>query len=95
MFDDALKKFQQALQEKLNTFPNAPTVLIGNGTKYIRIIIDRDSHQTVYCFVEKSTGNLLKAASWKAPEPRKHRRGNIYQENNLEGCERYGLTYMR
>jgi hypothetical protein len=32
----------------------------------------------VYCFVDKSNGDILRAATWKAPA--KIARGNIYQD---------------
>jgi hypothetical protein len=53
-----------------------------------------DPHRSVYCFVDKTNGNILKSASWKAPA--KHARGNIFSENNgLENMGPYGAAYLK
>ena len=71
------------------------------GPKFVRIvrvIVRRDSGQIVsrsaHCFIEKETGNILKAAGWKAPE-KKNPRGNVFAENPLQGVTQYGVTYLR
>ena len=47
----------------------------------------------IYVFIEKSTGNIYKAASFSAPA--KHVRGNIYGENPLAGTNEYGADYLK
>lgn len=37
------------------------------GSKYIRVITMNGSSRSAHSFVEKSTGLIWKAASWKAP----------------------------
>lgn len=37
------------------------------GSKNLKLVIRSGQSRSVYCFVEKATGNILKAASWKAP----------------------------
>jgi hypothetical protein len=59
-----------------------------NGQKYVKIIQDGSA----FCFIDKATGDVLKAASWSAPA--KHARGNIYSEKGL-GVDRYGAHYIR
>lgn len=74
-----------------------PTLHIDpNGRKYIRIV-RRDSGATggsVHCFIDTTNGNVLKAASWKAPA--KHARGNIYDvKNGLGLMGPHGPAYLR
>ncbi len=68
-----------------------PTYTIDDGNRYIRVVCN-DSGRRVYCFVDKKSGDVLKAAGWKAPA--KGARGNIFDESN--GCSRitpYGMQY--
>jgi hypothetical protein len=58
----------------------------------VRWRITRD--RSAFCFVDKATGNVLKAASWSAPA--KHARGNIFDESNgLAKIGPYGPAYLR
>jgi hypothetical protein len=62
---------------------------IDGGVKYQRIsVITRhkntagvvtDGQRSVYCFIDLSNGDILKAAGWKAPA--KGARGNIFNDN--------------
>ena len=47
------------------------------GPKYVRIIEARPpgDDRAVFCFLDRSNGDILMAAGWKAPA--KHSRGNI------------------
>ncbi|WP_315782251.1 hypothetical protein [Bradyrhizobium sp. SZCCHNPS1003] len=48
----------------------------------------------VHCFVDKATGDVLKAESWS--KPAEHARGNIFDEHNgLEKMGPYGPAYLR
>jgi hypothetical protein len=57
------------------------------GKKYIRVVVqDMNADGTtakygrsVYCFVDKNTGDIYKSAGWAAPA--KHVRGSIWNEN--------------
>lgn len=40
---------------------------VEEGRKYDRIVVNYNSHRCVFAFVERATGNLLKAATWKVP----------------------------
>ncbi len=70
------------------------------GPKYIKL--SRRGTQpsgSVYCFIERATGNIFKAASWKAPA--KHARGNV-RDVVLYGVRGvnaplnvYGAAYLR
>lgn len=87
--------------DQLKTFPDSPnlrrTLKIGGGRKYIKIVNCRESDDktdSVWGFIDKTNGDVLKAASWKAPA--KHARGNIYDENGGMGSIGvHGPAYMR
>lgn len=101
-FQEALEKWLQRAQEikmkhheKMGfTLPTATLVIMAGGKKYIRIVAREYNESTgyVFCFIERSTGNVLKAASWNAPA--KHARGNIYKVGR-EGITAYGAEYLR
>jgi hypothetical protein len=75
------------------TFP-ADVLSIDDGAKkYARIVKSSPGSRSVYCFVDLATGDILKAASWKAPA--KHARGNIRGTNALAGLTEHGAAYMR
>lgn len=60
------------------------------GRKYAKVVRGGGG---VYCFVDRKTGDVLKAASWKAPA--KHARGSIYAADPLAGVGPYGAAYLR
>jgi hypothetical protein len=71
--------------------PCAWDVTYEEGYKYIRVILvnktgDQTS-KTAWGFIEKHTGDIFRAASWKAP-CLNHTRGRIYDEDN-------GIKYAR
>jgi len=60
------------------------------GRKYIRVI----RGGSVHCFVDMTNGDVLKAASWKAPA--KHARGNIFNiDHGLGSMGEFGPAYLR
>lgn len=77
------------------TLDREPKAVVG-GRKYIKIAsIGPDGEsRSVFCFVNKENGDVLKAAGWKAPA--KGARGNIFDENNgLGRIDQYGPGYNR
>lgn len=71
------------------------------GRKYVKVVrkdvwngkIVEDSG-SAFAFIDKTTGNVLKPASWKAPAAGV--RGNIYNEDRGLNCVgRYGIAYLR
>ena len=84
------------------THLTAPTVGIdGNGKKYLRVSLFRfhDSRgksypESVYFFVDLTNGNLLKPATYKAPEL-KNPRGNVFDKDILTKLTPYGVVYVR
>ena len=99
-FDTALNNWIERAQQiiiddhKKHGFTIPYTVLSidPGGIKFIRIVATYHNNRSVHCFIERSTGNVLKAASWKAPA--KHARGNIFQVGR-EGVGAYGANYLR
>jgi hypothetical protein len=60
------------------------------GRKFTKIV----NGCSVYCFVDNSNGDVLKAASWKKPAP--HARSNIFAPDfGLSGVNEYGANYLR
>ena len=54
------------------------------GSKYVKIVtISGGGSRSVHSFVEKSDGNIWRAASWKAPA-RNFVRGNVYITSSYE-----------
>ena len=70
-----------------------PVFETNNGRRYIRVA--RVGVQTsVHCFVDRTNGDVLKAAGWKAPA--KHTRGNIFDNRNgLGSMGEYGPAYLK
>lgn len=61
------------------------------GKKYIRVV---ENGGSAFLFVDRTTGDVLKPASWKAPA--KHARGNIFdQTKGLGQIGMYGPAYLR
>lgn len=52
------------------------------------------SRRHAYAFIEIATGNILKPGTWKAPEPAKIIRGNVYAADCLAGCGPHGVAYV-
>lgn len=66
------------------------------GTKYVRIVRTETfgSGRSVHTFIDRTNGNVLKAASWKAPA--KHSRGNVFSEKNgMEYVDHYGAASLK
>lgn len=71
-------------------------LVVEPGNKYIKIVtvLSSSDSRSVYCFLDKS-GNIYKAASWKAPA--KHIRGTVFDENYGWGKSlgNHGAAYLR
>ena len=91
-FERALEAFQSALQ---SLWDDGHTIDVMMGRKYVRVIVRNPAGESrsVHSFIEISTGDVYKAASWKAPA-RNVPRGNIYQDDPMKGCNKYGANYL-
>ncbi|MGW8180806.1 MAG: DUF7717 family protein [bacterium] len=102
-FDEALEDFVEMARNKINTyyaerFSNltAPVLSYETGRRYVKLITSNDgtTGKSVYCFVDKTNGDILKAATWRAPA--KHARGSIYDEDcGASAVNQYGANYLR
>lgn len=101
-FDNALSNFLAALDAanakvnaKMTAIPDYyKPVTVEPGSKFIRVVQTAGGSRSVACFVEKSTGNILKAAGWKAPA--KGARANIFNPDSFAKCDSYGSwLYLR
>jgi len=75
-------------------------VIFNEGSRYFKVLYrtqwasgDADIKESIHCFVDKNNGDILKAATWRAPA--KHARGNIFNENCLKNVNGYGAAYLR
>lgn len=89
-FVDALQAHYDAYYRANYPMLLSPVISIdAGGVKYARIVATQryhtgtgfglDGQRSVYCFIDLSNGDILKAAGWKAPA--KGARGNIFNEN--------------
>ncbi len=65
------------------------------GRRYDKLIMltgGRSNGRSVWGFVERSTGDILKAASWRAPA--KTLRGNIFDPDPMENMHWTGPAYL-
>lgn len=51
------------------------------GSKYIKIVSVSWGSRSVHSFIEKKTGDIWRAASWKAPA-RNFTRGNVFKPDS-------------
>lgn len=64
------------------------------GRKNIRIVRGTGSIKQVFCFIDASNGDVLKADGWKRPA--KHARGNIFDEHNgMKNMAWTGPAYLK
>jgi hypothetical protein len=101
IYAEALANFLALLHNRDNAYmkTNYPTLHTHSfyptsGSRYDRIVKDDGVQRSVYCFVDRSTGDILKG-SWKQPVAPKVARGNIYNANPLDGTTVYGPKYLR
>lgn len=101
-FETSLAAFLTDCQNKINQhfkdkYPNltAPYLTILPGRKFIKIINNDapGSSRSVWAFINKENGDILKPASWVAPA--KHARGNIYNPETWTTVTVYGPMYLR
>ena len=95
-FDAALASFVDAVNEmrreyyakNYSNLTADPITVTTRGIKYVKLV----SCNSVYCFVRKSDGAILKAATYKTPA--KHARGNINDANPLAAVTPHGAVYL-
>ena len=77
-----------------------PFVTVEASPKYVRIVRQEQHRESavitgrsVYCFVNRETGDVLKAAGWKGPA--KGERGNLNSADMFAGCGAYGPRSLK
>ena len=102
----AFEAFVEGIKEKVaahyaNDFPTLkPNVIeVQPGRTYWKIV-KVDGHnggQSVYGFVRKADGAILKAATWKAPYTRGNNyvRGYVMEDDALNKTTPYGVVYAQ
>lgn len=101
VFEESLQRWLKQAQAIIDTawasngytHAKPPTLTLDrSGTKNIRVVRMAGAMRSVHCFIDIATGDVLKAASWKAPA--KGARGSIYDETR-PGVTEYGGIYKR
>lgn len=99
----AVNKFVKGVQDKMNTywtdmkytFAPAPTITWEFAPKYIRVWKIEQNGKSIHTFIDATTGNVLKAASWKAPV-KTNPRSNVFDADcGLSGVTHFGAVYLR
>jgi len=100
-FSEALNGFLAAAQKKVDarfvghSYVGAGADLsIREGKKYIKVMMIAKGRESgsAFCFVEKTTGNVLKADGYNAPA--KGIRSNIFAADfGASGVDGYGAVY--
>ncbi len=102
LFPQKMAAFVEAVQTMVNKHYadklanlTPPVFSVDEGRRYLRVVRTETfgSSRSVYCFVDKTNGDILKAATWKAPA--KHARGNVFDEKPLDAVTEYGAKYIR
>ena len=88
-----IRALQHAYFERNNEHLSPPVISVDpKGKKYLRIVQYNGSQHSVYCFVDKATGDILKADGWKRPA--KHARGNIFVDAGKSAITPWGVHYI-
>ena len=96
-FVKSLGTFMDTLKTMVETATdNTCTASYEEGYKYVRIVRNgiTDNTKSAWGFIDKRTGDIFRAASWKAP-CLNHIRGNLYDaDNGLKHCHWTGPAYI-
>tara|TARA_R100001509_G_scaffold127714_1_gene81099 strand:- start:79 stop:555 length:477 start_codon:yes stop_codon:yes gene_type:complete len=77
-------RYHEACIDKLNKGISDYDFTIDTGRKYHKVIMNAHGNKSVHAFIDKKTGEVYKAASWKAPA--KGVRFNLLIINSREEC---------
>jgi len=86
--DEWLVKCQKVVDEHMRNYHWDEELVIHKGRRYDKIVCNDVGDKSrvgckVWAFIDKTNGNILKPATWKAPA--KHARGNIYESPSRDG----------
>lgn len=101
-FVDGLKKVLEEYRVRNGfTYFTSTNIVVTEGKKFFKVLkqeVLRDGDlgsATIVCFIDKTTGDIFKPASWNAPA--KHVRGNVLSaQNGMEAINQNGhVVYLR
>jgi hypothetical protein len=93
LFLTSIRELQAAYFAKHYTNLTPPVISLSpGGKKYLRVEQNNGTQTSVYCFVDKSNGDILKADGWKRPA--KHARGNIFVNAGKDAITPWGVHYI-
>jgi hypothetical protein len=94
-FESSFKDFTKHVEKLLKDAKTDYKVRVDKGSKYLRIVQVREDGTggSVWGFVDKSNGDVLKADGFK--KPAKHARGSIYDKNTWSKFLWTGPQYLR
>jgi hypothetical protein len=86
MLDIFVKRSQELVDDHMRNYSWDEHLEISKGRRYDRIwCVNHDAERPskrVWAFIDKTNGDILKPATWKAPA--KHSRGNIYEDDSMQ-----------
>ena len=68
---------------------NPQMISVEYGRKFARIVQDNGTQRFVHCFIDMTTGGVIKSAGWKAPQKDKDGlavRYNLLDDASREAC---------
>ena len=85
-------KFAQLLNDKFGERPNRETLSIKAGRRFNKVVWQDENAQTrsVFAFIERSTGDLYKAAGYNAPANYVRYPGDNLLTLAVEDADEYG-----
>jgi len=90
-FEDHAKGFENLKYGEHGTDAYFKPVTLEVGSKNVRVV-QHTGTASVYCFVNIETGDILKAAGYKAPA--KGARGNIFKPETYNGYKLGSIGWM-
>jgi hypothetical protein len=85
-----LKKLNDILAATYTDAAKATITVNTRGNRFIKVSKSTYGSESVWMFIEKTTGNIYKPASWKAPALN-FARGNI-KDNEFPRINPYGVS---
>jgi hypothetical protein len=89
---DGVRKLYQTWARP--TYPSAD-VRYEVGPRYIRVITENGHDRNVHTFVDRTNGDILKAAGWKAPAKNGVRGSILSEDHGLSKVNWHGAIYLR
>jgi len=100
----AFETFVESVQQLVNEhylndhYLTAPQIVVRGGSKYWKVVRREQHGDSVYGFVRKEDGAILKAASWSAPfvkGPSAVRGYVTDPQNGMSSVDWHGVVYAR